>query len=231
MAEELSSAAAPGRHQHFEIEPRRGVGYRIARGIIMGLTRVWFRPQVHLDAPLPSTGPVLVAPIHRSNLDFLFAVLLTDRKLFFMAKDSLWKSKLLGRFLVAMGAFPVHRESADRESLNRAEEVLARGEVLVLFPEGTRQEGPEVATLLEGATYLASKTGAPIVPLGIGGSDRAMPKGAKFPKPVKVKVVAGQPLAPAERSASGRVSRAQVKVATAALSEAIQAVYDRSLKP
>ena len=80
-------------------------------------------------------------------------------------------------------SFPVHRESADREALQRAEEVLKRGEVLVLFPEGTRREGPEIEDLMEGAAFLSARTGAPIVPIGIGGSDLSMPKGSAIPKP------------------------------------------------
>ena len=91
---------------------------------------------------MPETGPVILAPVHRSFADFGFAAFCTDRKLFFMTKDEMWKNKWLGKLLLTVGAFPVHRESADREALQRAEEVLRKGEVLVLFPEGTRRAGP-----------------------------------------------------------------------------------------
>ena len=100
--------------------------------------------------------------------------------------------------------------------------------MLVLFPEGTRQEGPVVHDLLEGAAFLSARTGAPIVPIGIGNSDRAMPKGQKIPKPLTITVVVGEPIAPPERSGSGRVSRTKVHRTTVELRQRIQAVYDRA---
>ena len=72
--------------------------------------------------------------MHRSFADFGFAAFCTERKLFFMTKDEMWKHKWLGRLLLTVGAFPVHRESADREALQRAEEVLRRGELPVSSP-------------------------------------------------------------------------------------------------
>lgn len=219
---------APGRGVPFAIDPRMTLTYRVLRGIANGLVRLWFRPAISGLDHIPTEGPVILAPVHRSNLDFVFNSVLTRRKLFFMAKDSLWKSSLMGRFLVAMGAFPVHRESADREALTRAEEVLKRGYVLVLFPEGSRQEGPTVESLLEGAAFIAARTGAQIVPIGIGGSERSMPKGAKFPKPVKVTLEVGEVLSPPERSAGGRVSRSKVHATTEELRHQLQTLYDRA---
>ena len=70
---------------------------------------------------------MILAPVHRSFADFGFAAFCTDRKLFFMTKDEMWKNKWLGKLLLTVGAFPVHRESADREALQRAEEVLRKG--------------------------------------------------------------------------------------------------------
>jgi len=133
--------------------------------------------------------------VHRSFADFGFAAFVTDRKLFFMAKDSLWKSGPLGRLLITLGAFPVHRESADREALRHAEEVLRQGQVLVLFPEGMRQEGGEVGDLLEGAAFLAARTGARIVP--IGSAVRTLDaEGLEDPQAIKITVVVGEPIDP-----------------------------------
>jgi 1-acyl-sn-glycerol-3-phosphate acyltransferase len=171
---------------------------------------------------------VILAPVHRSFADFGFAAFCTRRKLFFMTKDSMWERKWLGRLLLYVGAFPVHRESADREALQRAEEVLRRGECLVLFPEGTRRQGAVIENLMEGAAFLSARTGAPIVPIGIGGSDLAMPKGKILPKPLTIQVVIGPALPPPPRTGGGRVSRSSVHAATDDLVAKLQAVYDEA---
>jgi len=204
------------------------VGYRIMRGLVNGVLWLWFRPRIVGREHVPATGPVILAPVHRSFADFGFASFCTRRKLFFMAKDSLWKNRLLGRWLLYVGAFPVHRESADREALQRAEEVLKRGQCLVLFPEGTRRAGPVIENLMEGAAFLSARTGAPIVPIGIGGSDLAMPKGRTVPKPYTIEVVIGAPLAPPIRTGGGRVSRSAVHATTEELAGRLQVVYDES---
>jgi 1-acyl-sn-glycerol-3-phosphate acyltransferase len=220
--------AAPGRHQEFAIEPSRKVGYRILRRLFSMLLGAWFRPRVVGKEHIPATGPVILAPVHRSFADFGFTAFCTKRKLFFMAKDSLWKNKELGRLLLYVGAFPVHRESADREALQRAEEVLKRGQVLVLFPEGTRRDGATIENLMEGATFLSARTGAPIVPIGIGGSDLSMPKGSAIPKPFTIHVVIGPALPPPARTGGGRVSRSAVHAATEELVGELQSVYDEA---
>ena len=152
---------APGRHQPFEIDPRRTLLYRAERMVFVTVLWAWFRPKVVGRENIPATGPAILAPVHRSFADFGFAAFCTERKLFFMTKDEMWKNKWLGKLLLTVGAFPVHRESADREALQRAEEVLRRGELLVIFPEGTRREGAVVEDLMEGATFLSARTGAP----------------------------------------------------------------------
>jgi 1-acyl-sn-glycerol-3-phosphate acyltransferase len=220
--------SAPGRHQNFAVEPKRSIGYRLIRGAFNVIMWLLFRPKLEGKEHVPATGPVILAPVHRSFADFGFASFCTRRKLFFMTKDSMWKNKYLGKLLLSVGAFPVHRESADREALQRAEEVLERGQVLVLFPEGTRREGPVIEDLMEGAAFLSARTGAPIIPIGIGASDLAMPKGKALPKPYTVQVVLGEALPPPTRTEGGRVSRSGVHASTEELVERLQEVYDRA---
>ncbi|MHB1584645.1 MAG: lysophospholipid acyltransferase family protein [Acidimicrobiales bacterium] len=219
---------AHGRGIRFEPDGRRTVGYRLARLLFTTIVGLWFRPTVSGREHVPSDGPVILAPVHRSFADFGFNAFVTRRKLYFMAKDELWRSRFLGWLLVTLGAFPVHRESADREALRHAEEVLRRGQVLVLFPEGTRQQGDQVAPLLEGAAFLSARTGAPIVPVGIGNSDLAMPKGRLVPKPLRIRLVVGPPLDAPARSGAGRVARSRVHATTEELRQRIQDVYDRA---
>jgi 1-acyl-sn-glycerol-3-phosphate acyltransferase len=223
-----AEVAAPGRHQPFAIDARRTALYRVERAIFVSTLWAWFRPRVVGKEHVPTTGAAILAPVHRSFADFGFAAFCTSRKLFFMAKDELWKNDALGRLLLSVGAFPVHRESADREALQRAEEVLVRGELLVLFPEGTRREGFEIRDLMEGATFLSARTGAPIVPIGIAGSDLAMPKGSRVPKPLTIDVVVGPAILPPPRTGGGRVSRSAVRHATTDLVGRLQSVYDEA---
>ncbi len=223
-----AATAAPGRNQVFDVESGSTVMYRTERAIFVTALWTWFRPKVTGREHVPETGPVILAPVHRSFADFGFAAFCTDRKLFFMTKDEMWQNKWLGKLLLSVGAFPVHRESADREALQRAEEVLRKGSVLVLFPEGTRREGVLVKDLMEGAAFLSARTGAPIVPVGIGGSDLAMPKGSHVPKPHTIQVVIGPALPPPPRTGGGRVARSAVHATTEALVAALQAVYDEA---
>lgn len=209
-------------------DARRTPGYRAFRGLLHAIWAAYLRPEVTGTEHVPVSGAFIIAPVHRSNLDFALAIYVTDRKTFFMAKDTLWKSEPFGRFISTMGAFPVRRGSADRAALGDAEAVLRAGEPLVLFPEGTRQEGPAVGSLLEGASFLAARTGAPIIPVGIGGTDRAMPKGAKLPRPAKVRLVIGAPIEAPKGDGVTRVPRSQVAATTAELREALQGVYDQA---
>ena len=200
--------------------------YRMLRGTLRGIARAYWRIEVEGASHVPATGPVIVAPVHRSFMDFLVAAQITRRKLYYMAKDDLWRSPRFGRFLDSIGAFPVNRAGTDRVAIERAQAVLERGDALILFPEGTRRAGPVIEDLHEGAAFLAARTGAPIVPVGIGGTAEAMPKGSKFVRPVKVHVVVGAPLPAPPRSERGRVPRHQVHELTEQLRQELQRLYD-----
>jgi len=200
--------------------------YRAARGVVRVTIRVWFRPHVLGRDRVPLDGPVILAPVHRSFVDFAFSALVTDRKLYFMAKADLWRSRPLGWLLDRLGVFPVNRDAADRASVRMAEAVLRQGQLLVLFPEGARREGERVAEVMEGAAFLAARTGATVVPLGIGGSDEAMPKGTTVPRRVPVSLVVGEPIPPPPRTASGRIPRSSVHRMSDAVRAGIQSAYD-----
>jgi 1-acyl-sn-glycerol-3-phosphate acyltransferase len=144
-----------------------------------------------------------------------------------MGKDSIWKFAPIGWVLSALGAFPVTRGSADREALKRCIAVLEAGEPLVLFPEGTRQSGPIVQPLFDGAAYVAVKAGVPIIPVGIGGSERVMPKGSKMIYPRKCVLVVGEPISTPIDEA-GRVPRSAVKDVTSRLFDDLQRLFDEA---
>ena len=214
--------------QPLQLSERRTFTYRVCAGLVSGLSKVLFRPTVTGAENIPLEGPVIIAPIHRSNVDFALTLFISKRKVFFMAKDSLFKVPLLGPLITHLGAFPIHRGSADRESMAHSEAVLRQGHALVLFPEGTRKEGRQVAPLHDGAMFVAARTGAKVVPVGIGGSDRAMPKGAKLPRPAKIRIVVGMPLDPP--SSEGRVARSALNAKSEELRAALETVYLESLQ-
>jgi 1-acyl-sn-glycerol-3-phosphate acyltransferase len=167
---------------------------RIGWLIVVPFFRAYTRLTINGKEHLPTSGAFVLAPTHRSYLDTPFAGTVRWKRMRFMGKHTMWKHRHIGWVLSALGAFPVQRGSADREALKRAIEVLQSGEPLVLFPEGERKQGPVVQPLFDGAVYIAIKAGVPIVPVGIGGSERVMPKHAKFVYPRKVHLEIGPPI-------------------------------------
>lgn len=200
--------------------------YRIVRGLIHIVAKLFGRIEVIGATNVPRDRPFILAPVHRSNIDFALVSLVTKRRMRYMGKDSIWKYKPLNPFFNALGAFPVHRGAADREALHTSIAIVEAGQPLVMFPEGTRQSGPKVETLFDGPAYVASKTRVPIVPVGIGGSERAMPKGSKFIHPTKLVLIVGRPLEPPALRESGGTSRRAVKELTDHLRGVLQTLFD-----
>lgn len=201
------------------------VAYSLVRNLLLGLCKLWFRVTVSGREHLPPSGPYIIAPVHRSNIDTPLSAFVTRRRVRFMGKDSLWKQKQIGAFLSLLGGFPVTRGTADLEALKRCVAVLDAGEPLVMFPEGTRQSGHMLHPLFEGPAYVALKRGVPIVPVGIGGTERVMRKGSKMIWPHKCHVSIGEPIE-VEHGGTGRVDRNRMTEITAELSRRLQIVFD-----
>lgn len=208
--------------------PVSRAAYYAVRAIVATLTRAWTRMTIEGREHLPRAGAYVLAPVHRSYLDTPISSCLTRRRLRFMGKDTLWRYRWSGWVLSSLGGFPVSRGTADREALRRCVAVVERGEPLVLYPEGERKSGPAVQPLFDGAVYVALRAGVPIVPVGIGGSERAMPKGAKFIYPRKVHIIIGEPIQPEETSAGGRVPRSAIRRHSDALHATLQDLFDRA---
>ncbi len=200
--------------------------YRVVRDFLVAFDRVYWRLTVEGREHVPD-GPFILAPVHRSNVDTPLVAAVTRRRMRYMGKETVWKYRLPGWILTALGGFAVRRGIADREALRRCVEVLEGGEPLVVFPEGTRQSGPLVQPLFEGAAYLSARTGVPILPVGIGGSERAMPKGSKVLRPVKVHMVIGEPLYPPSGEGK-RTSRRVVHELTERLAKELQRLFDQA---
>jgi len=89
-----------------------------------------------------------------------------------MAKKQLFKFRILGSFIRGLGAFPVHRGRPDRKAFRQAEQVLTQGLALVIFPEGTRSRSGQLRHAFPGPALIALRSGAPILPVGIAGTDK-----------------------------------------------------------
>ncbi|HEV8297677.1 MAG TPA: lysophospholipid acyltransferase family protein [Acidimicrobiales bacterium] len=200
--------------------------YAVTWHAIIAVGKVWFRVRVEGREHLPRAGACVVSPVHRSNLDTPILAFVTRRRLRFMGKDSLWKHRISAWYLSALGGFPVERGTADRGALRVCQAILERGEPLVMFAEGTRRSGAIVEDLYDGPAFLAARTGVPIVPIGIGGSERVMPKGAKFPRPKRVAIVIGAPIVPPAHD--GRVPRRVVRELTDQLEADLQRLFDQA---
>lgn len=202
------------------------VAYQLVRFIVTSFCRVWCRMSVEGRENIPTEGLFILAPTHRSILDTPIASGVTHRRMRFMGADKYWKNKAFGRLLTALGGFPVSRGTADREALKRSIAVLEAGEPLVLFPEGERKSGPIVQPLFDGATYIAVKAGVPIIPVGIGGSERAMAKGAKYIRPSKLHIEIGKPIQASTDATSPKEQRDAARQLTIDLHAELQRLFD-----
>ena len=201
------------------------IAYHTVRTIVTVFCRVWCRMSIEGRENFPESGPFILAPTHRSIIDTPVASGVYPRRMRFMGADKWWSNRRFGQLLTALGGFPVSRGSADREALRRCIAVIEGGEPLVLFPEGERKSGLTVQPLFEGAAYVAMKTGVPIIPVGIGGSERAMPKGAKFIYPRKMHVIVGAPLT-VSSIGSFKEQRAAARQMTTDLHAEMQRLFD-----
>ena len=162
-----------------------------------GFFQLAFRTMVRCFAPrfrvtgrkhIPYRGPIILAPAHRSDVDppVIGAAIL--RRVTWLAKRELWEIGWLGKVLDFVGSFPVDPLSPDRSALKRSREILDMGEALVIFPEGKISPTGELLPLLPGAVMLALQSGAPVIPVGLYGSNHIVPYGSTIPRPTLKKV-------------------------------------------
>ena len=196
--------------------------YRFMRFFVVGYVRVVYRVRVVGTEHVPKSGPYIIAPSHRSMLDIPLAGAITTRRIRFMGKAPLFRVPVLGAIFRALGGFPVERDGGDVGPVRDSLRILEEGEPLVVYPEGSRQRGRDIAPLQPGAAYLAAKAGVPIVPLGIAGAEETFrTKRGRLPGFGRIVVVVGEPLLPPARQGS-IVKRSAVDELTATLHERLQ---------
>ncbi|MDI6692926.1 MAG: lysophospholipid acyltransferase family protein [Anaerosomatales bacterium] len=199
---------------------------RVLRFIGRPLVRTAFRVHDFRRENVPRWGGAVLAGNHRSYMDPVILWCIAPRHVHFMAKKELFHG-LLGWALPRLWAFPVDRSGADRAALTKAAELLADGELVGIFPEGTRQDSDELGSARGGVAFVALRSNVPIVPIGIVGTGHVWPRGQRLPKLRRVTVVYGEPIAVHEFPKEGS-RREQVDALTGLIMERIAACVDRA---
>jgi len=146
--------------------------YYVGRVIMKLLLYLLTRWQVRGRENIPSQGPLLVVANHLNLADPPLVSVSLSRKTIFMAKEELFRSRFSSYFVRGFGAFPVRRGQLDREALRQADQFLAQGLALVMFPEGTRSHNAQLQPAFPGSALIAARSGVPILPVGISGTEK-----------------------------------------------------------
>ncbi|GAW52323.1 phospholipid/glycerol acyltransferase [Nocardioides sp. PD653] len=206
------------------------VMYSVLHAVVPPLAKAVWRPTVTGLQNVPRTGAVILASNHRSFADSLVIPIVAPRKVHFLAKSDYFrgggvKGTLQKAWFEGMGMLPVDRDDSKAAiaSLDTALSVLARGGAFGIYPEGTRSRDGRLYRGRTGVAHLALTAGVPVVPVGLTGTERLQPVGARFPKVVPVTVTFGTPIQVAGRFEGVPLGRARREL-TDEIMTAIQAI-------
>lgn len=205
-----------------------GIWYRLNKGLFGWHFRRKFgyRMEGREHEPRP---PYVVVANHCSAVDPPLVALALRARVTFAAKIELTHNRLVKLWIRSLGGFFVHRGRVDRAAIRSGLRALRRGRVLCVFPEGTRSSDGRLLPFEDGAAYWALKSGVPVLPIGIIGSHRTMPVGAKKMAPHPVLVRVGPPILVPK--VEGRLSAGIVRVWTRRLEHALGALLPLEQQP
>lgn len=174
---------------------RPGPVFYIGRAILRPVLRIRFRPRISGTHHVPLVGPVLLASNHLSGLDTILIPSFSPREIQFLAKASLFETRLGRWFFTSIGAVAVHREAspAAQSALEAGRKVLAASKAFAVFPEGSRSRDGRLYRGRSGAAWLALETGATVVPVGLLGTNRKL-NNPSTGRPDRVEIRFGAPL-------------------------------------
>jgi 1-acyl-sn-glycerol-3-phosphate acyltransferase len=161
-------------------------------GVVFYGVRHWGRKNI------PDTGGVLMVSNHQSHLDPPLVGIGCPRRMNYVARQTLFSFAPFGWLIHSVGAFPIDREGVGLGGIKESLKRLKRGEMVLIFPEGTRTKDGSIARFRPGFTTLAVRSGAAILPLAIEGAFQVWPRWRKFPGRGKIRVCYGAPILPAE---------------------------------
>jgi glycerol-3-phosphate dehydrogenase (NAD(P)+) len=198
----VTAASATGTHSQMDqalVHSRaRSTGVsRIVYWLIRTPLQIFFHIYLRMSRigreHFPDHGPAIIASNHRSFFDPFIIGTMTRRPLYYIAKRELFEiNPVITWLLSELGAFPVDRGKGDKDTIATAKELLARGQMVLIFPEGTRTRPGPLGLPHRGVGRLAIETGAPVIPVAIIGTE-AIRRGWRF-RPHKVRVRAGMPM-------------------------------------
>ena len=169
--------------------------YRTIHAFLPPLLNAFWRPWMEGRDNIPTRGPAILAANHLSFLDSIFLPASLERPVYYLGKSDYF-SGWQRLFFENVGVMPVARQGGDagEASLRKGEEVLRAGRLLGIYPEGTRSPDGRLYRGKTGPARLAMRTGAPVIPVGIIGTDEVLPVGAKVPRLAKVGIRIGRPI-------------------------------------
>ncbi len=173
----------------------RGVNrfvYWVVRGLFQPFFHIYFRMARIGREHIPSEGGVIIASNHRSFLDPFVIGTMARRPMYYIAKKEMFTGRLRSWLLSSVGAFPLDRGAGDLEMVETVKTILARGGIVLIFPEGTRTRPGSLGQPRRGVGRLALETGAPVVPVAVIGTETVR-RGWRI-RPHKVRIRAGRPL-------------------------------------
>ena len=168
--------------------------YPVLKGSVATLGRAWFRLSVAGTDHVPREGRLILAANHQSVLDPALIGSVCPRELDYMAKAELFRIPGLSGLIRRLNAHPVDRTGSDSAALRLAIRLLGEGRAVLVFPEGTRGTEGRLQPARAGAGMLAALSEAPVVPVFVQGTGRALPRGAVLPRPTRVTVTFGAPI-------------------------------------
>jgi 1-acyl-sn-glycerol-3-phosphate acyltransferase len=204
--------------------------YSVLHTVVPPVAKTVWRPTVVGLENVPRAGPVILASNHVSFADSLVIPIIVPRKVVFLTKSDYFtgtgfKGTMSRLWFEGLGMLPVDRDDSKAAiaSLDTALQVLGRGEAFGIYPEGTRSRDGRLYRGRTGVAHLALTAGAPVVPVGLTGTEKLQPVGARLPKIVRVTVTFGTPIQVAGRFEGVPLGRARREV-TDEIMTAIQVI-------
>jgi 1-acyl-sn-glycerol-3-phosphate acyltransferase len=157
-------------------------------------TKIWHRLSVQGLENIPRQGAAVIASNHQSHVDILIYGGCVPRHVSFVARDTLADQRWLAYVMRQCGAVLVKRGQGDRKALRAMAEHLEAGDLVAIFPEGTRTDDGNLREFKGGAVLAARLAKVPIIPVGIRGAFQAFPRGVALPRPKKIRVRFGPPI-------------------------------------